>query len=86
MSFYSMAIMGLAPFGSLLSGTLAKLIGTPLAILAGGLTCFAGALVFYFKLPLLKNLVRPVYAKMDVIPEIASGLQTASDPGATESK
>lgn len=86
MSFYSMAIMGLAPFGSLLSGTLAKLIGTPLAILAGGLTCFAGALVFYFKLPLLKNLVRPVYAKMDVIPEIASGLQTASDPGAPESK
>jgi uncharacterized membrane protein AbrB (regulator of aidB expression) len=76
-----MAIMGLAPFGSLLAGTLAKLLGTPAAIMIGGLTCFAGALVFYRKLPELRVLVKPIYDKIGIIPEIASGIQTASEPG-----
>ena len=33
MSFYTMAIMGTAPFGSLMAGGLAKIIGTPGTIL-----------------------------------------------------
>jgi MFS family permease len=80
MSFYTMAIMGTAPFGSLLAGFLAKTIGTPGAILTGGLSCLAGALLFLRKLPALKNLVRPVYVRMGIIPEVAAGIQTASEP------
>jgi hypothetical protein len=40
----------------------------------------AGALLFLRKLPALKNLVRPVYVRMGIIPEVAAGIQTASEP------
>lgn len=80
MSFYTMAIMGTAPFGSLLAGTLAKLIGTPFTIMIGGISCMAGALFFYRKLPELKRKIRPVYVKMGIIPEVAAGIQTATEP------
>lgn len=80
MSFYTMAIMGTAPFGSLIAGSLAKAIGTPLTMLTGGLTCIIGAFVFYRKLPELKRIVRPVYVRMGLIPEVISGIQTASEP------
>ena len=80
MSFYAMAIMGTAPFGSLLAGSLAKLIGTPLTMLIGGLSCITGSFFFYRKLPELKRIVRPVYVKMGLIPEVISGIQTASEP------
>jgi MFS family permease len=80
MSFYTLAIMGTAPFGSLLGGFLAKTIGTPYTILIGGVVCLAGAAIFMKKLPELKTIVRPVYIKMGIIPEVATGIQTASEP------
>jgi MFS family permease len=79
MSFYTMAIMGTAPFGSLIAGWLAKVIGTPSTIFAGGLSCIIGAMFFLKKLPELKALVRPVYVRMGIIPEVATGIETASD-------
>jgi MFS family permease len=82
MGFYTMAIMGTAPFGSLIAGALAKAIGTPATIFVGGTTCLAGAIIFLRKLPELKTLVRPVYVKMGIIPEVATGIQTASEPAA----
>ncbi|MCJ7449276.1 MAG: MFS transporter [Bacteroidales bacterium] len=86
MSFYTLAIVGTAPFGSLLAGTLAKLIGTPATIFIGGTACFTGALIFLKKLPELKNIVRPVYVKMGIIPEVAAGIQTATEPAAETSE
>jgi len=66
MSFYSLAIMGTAPFGSLLAGSLAKITGTPFTIFIGGLTCIIGAFFFNRKLPELKKIVNPVYSGMDL--------------------
>lgn len=80
MSFYTVAIMGTAPFGSLLSGSLAKVIGTQNTFLLGGISCMLGAFFFYKKLPELKKMVRPVYVKMGLIPEVVSGIQNASEP------
>jgi MFS family permease len=79
MSFYTMAIMGMAPFGSLMAGWLAKSIGTPSTILAGGIISVAGALIFLRKLPELRQIVRPIYVKMGIIPEVAEGIQNASE-------
>jgi MFS family permease len=79
MSFYTMAIMGTVPFGSLIAGWLAKIIGTPATIFTGGLLCIVGALFFLRKLPKLKALVRPVYVKMGIIPEVAKGIETAEN-------
>jgi len=84
MSFYTMAIMGTAPFGSLMSGALAKVIGTPYTILIGGLFCIAGAAYFYTILPELKSEARPVYVKLGIIPEVVTGLQTASEHSVTK--
>lgn len=80
MSLYTMAIIGTAPFGSLLAGWLAKVAGTPNTILAGGIICIAGAFYFLRKLPELKIIVHPIYVKMGIIPAVAAGLQTASEP------
>jgi MFS-type transporter involved in bile tolerance (Atg22 family) len=49
MSFYTLAIMGTAPFGSLMSGAFAKIIGTPDTILVGGVVCILGAIFFFRK-------------------------------------
>jgi MFS family permease len=82
MSFYAMAVMGTAPFGSLISGWLAKIIGTPATILIGGIATVMGSLIFLRKLPELKLLVRPIYIKMGIIPEVATGIQKASEQSA----
>lgn len=80
MSFYTMSIIGTAPFGSLLAGFLARTIGTPVTILIGGTASIAGALFFLYKLPSLRIIVQPLYSKMGIIREVASGIQTASEP------
>lgn len=67
MSLYTMAFMGTAPFGSLLAGALADLIGSPNTILAGGIACVLGAIIFARKLPELRKMIRPIYIKMGVI-------------------
>ena len=46
MSFYAMAFMGMAPFGSLLAGSLASRIGAPHALLVSGIACIFGAVIF----------------------------------------
>jgi MFS family permease len=79
MSFYTMAIMGTAPFGSLMAGTLAKAIGTTPTIFIDGLACIIGAIFFFRKLPELRNVVRPIYIKLGIIPEVAEGIQNASE-------
>jgi MFS family permease len=79
MSFYTMAVMGTAPFGSLLAGAMAKVIGTPWTMFGGGIATILGGLIFLRKLPELKALVHPIYVKMGIIPEVAAGIQTASE-------
>ena len=77
MSYYTMAFMGTTPIGSLIIGSLASKFGAPASILFGGVLCIMGGIIFSTKLPLLKKLVHPVYAKKGIIPEIADGIQSA---------
>jgi MFS family permease len=70
MSFYTMAIVGITPFGSLLAGGLAHRIGTPHTLFLGGVGCIAGALWFVTLLPRLRERVRPVYVQMGLLPEL----------------
>jgi len=80
MSFYTMAFMGTAPFGSFIAGILAEKIGVPNTILFGGLSCVLGSLIFISKLPELRKAVHPVYVRLGFIPsEISSGIQEASE-------
>jgi hypothetical protein len=78
MSFYSMAFLGMAPFGSLLAGALAHQIGAPRTVMVGGTICIAGAAWFASQLSVIRELVRPIYRTLGIIPEIAAGIQNAS--------
>jgi MFS family permease len=79
MSFYTMAFMGTAPFGSLMAGASANYIGAPNTLIIGGICCIIGALFFARKLPELKLLIRPVYMKLGIIPEVAAGIRSATE-------
>ncbi|HET7585233.1 MAG TPA: MFS transporter [Gemmatimonadaceae bacterium] len=78
MAFYTMAFMGTAPFGSLISGWVADRIGAPETIMAGGAAIIVAGAVFGSRLPALRKLVRPIYVERGILPEIATGLQSAS--------
>lgn len=67
MAFYAMAILGTAPIGSLLAGLLASRIGVPATIQLGGAACVAGGIAFTFRLPRLRELVRPIYVRQGII-------------------
>ena len=78
MAFYSMAFMGMAPFGSLLAGWLADRIGAPETLVFGGALCIAGSIWFARELPAIRALVRPIFRKLGILPELAIGVQHAS--------
>ncbi len=78
MSFYTMAFMGTAPFGSLLAGALAARIGAPNTIAIGGVACIVGGLGFARRLPELRKLVRPIYVERGIIREVAEGIGMAT--------
>jgi MFS family permease len=78
MSFYSMAIMGMTPFGSLFAGILAARIGAPATLAIGGACCIAGAAWFLSKLPEIRRHIRPIYSRLGILPVIAEGIQAAT--------
>ncbi|MDQ1316885.1 MAG: transporter, partial [Candidatus Poribacteria bacterium] len=55
MSFHSMAFMGIAPFGSLLAGSLASKIGAPNTLIIGGIACLFGAIAFASQLSKMRS-------------------------------
>jgi MFS family permease len=79
MSFYTMAFMGTAPFGSLLAGSVADRIGTPHTLLFGGIGCILGALWFATTLSDLRRDVRPIYERIGILPEVATGIQHSTE-------
>jgi MFS family permease len=75
MSLYVMAFMGMAPFGSLLAGSLASKIGAPNTLIIGGVSCILGSFMFAKKLPLIREMVRPIYLKKNIISEESSRIR-----------
>ena len=68
MSFYTMAFMGMTPWGNLLAGTLASRLGAPMTVRLGGIACIIGALIFATRLKRIRALIHPVYAGKEVLP------------------
>jgi MFS family permease len=81
MSFYTMALMGMAPFGSLLAGALANEIGAPHTLMISGAVCLLSSVIFARRLSDLRRMIHPMYVRAGMIPEVASALQMASEPG-----
>ncbi len=58
MSLFSMMLVGMAPFGSLLAGWFADRIGAPLVVTVGGVVCALAGLLFATQLPPLRAAAR----------------------------
>ena len=67
MAFYSMAVLGAMPIGSLISGVLADRIGARNTIIAGAVVCIAAAIYFGFRRPALAALIRPIYVERGIL-------------------
>jgi MFS family permease len=85
MSLYAMSFMGMMPLGNLLAGAVAGKIGAPWTVFAGGIACMLGAIIFARRLPALRKVVHPIYVSMGIIPEIATGIQSASESPTADS-
>jgi hypothetical protein len=69
----------MAPIGSLITGALASRIGVTATLVIGAGICIAASAVFAARLPLLRRAIHPIYKKLGIIPEVASGLNAASE-------
>jgi MFS family permease len=79
MSLYSMAFIGMTPFGSLLAGTLAHSLGVSRTLALAGACCLLGAVIFASRLRVLRPVVRAAYVRKGIIvPD-----PTATPPGST---
>ena len=69
MSYYTMAFLGMAPFGSLLAGAMADGIGAPGTVIVSGIACIFGGIWFTTQLPAIRRDMRPVYQRLGIIPQ-----------------
>jgi MFS family permease len=75
MSYYTMAFMGMAPFGSLLAGSMASAVGAPWTVIANGSAVLLGAAWFFTRLPSIRLVIRPIYREMGILP-VEEGIQS----------
>ena len=78
MSFYTVAFMGMAPFGSLLAGALARAIGAPLTVMLSGVVCIVGAIWFATRLRSIQEIIRPIYIDLGILPPVAEVIQESA--------
>jgi MFS family permease len=89
MSFFTMAFVGMTPWGNLLAGNAADwfgpgFVGAARTLQIAGALCVIAAISFTLKLPAIRKVVRPIYAEKGILPppEVAAGLQTATEVAA----
>ena len=68
MSYHTIAFVGMAPFGSLLAGALARAIGAPWTVVMSGVAVLLGAAWFAMKMPAVRREIRPIYQEMGILP------------------
>lgn len=79
MSYYTMAFVGMAPFGSLLAGAMAHAIGAPHTVVVSGIACIAGAGWFWSRLPSMRREMRPIYERLGIVPQSSLTLEEGTD-------
>jgi MFS family permease len=69
MSYYTMAFVGMAPFGSLLAGALAHAIGAQRTVIVSGVACIIGSIWFTTQLGTIRREMRPIYERLGIVPQ-----------------
>ena len=68
MSYYTMAFVGMTPFGSLMAGGLAHLLGAPHTVVITGSVVILGGIWFATRLKVIGKEIRPIYQQMGILP------------------
>ncbi|HTV16727.1 MAG TPA: MFS transporter [Acidobacteriaceae bacterium] len=75
MSYYTAAFVGMAPFGSLLAGSMAQWIGAPRTVMVTGSCCIAGGCWFFTRLRAIRKEMRPIYERLGIIAPLPQPVQ-----------
>jgi MFS family permease len=78
MSYYTMAFMGMTPFGSLFGGAIAARFGAPRALVISGFVCVAAAAIYFVFLPSIRRALRPIYIELGILPQMTKAIDAAS--------
>lgn len=70
MSYYSLCIEGLMPWGSLIAGTLAASLGPTRGVMITGGLCVIGGLWFWIRLERVRVAMRPIYERLGILPNL----------------
>ncbi|MGD0737103.1 MAG: MFS transporter [Terracidiphilus sp.] len=68
MSYYTMAFVGMAPFGSLMAGALAHEVGAQRTVMVSGVACILGGCWFWTRLKGIRKHMRPIYERLGIVP------------------
>jgi len=68
MSYYTIAFVGMAPFGSLLAGALAHLIGAQNTVILSGAAWILGGAWVALQMPAIRLILRPIYEQLGISP------------------
>ncbi len=68
MSYYTMAFVGMAPFGSLLAGGLAHVMSASWSVVLTGSCCVLGAAWFWTQMAPVRAAMRPIYRELGILP------------------
>jgi MFS family permease len=79
MSYYTMAFVGMAPFGSLLAGALAHAIGAPRTVIISGVACILGSVWFWSRMTAIRNDMRPIYQRLGIVPRTEVAIEEAAE-------
>lgn len=67
MSLYTVAFLGVSPFGAIGAGALADRIGVGLTLTAGGVACAAAGLYLATRRAEIRRHIAPIYAKLGIL-------------------
>jgi MFS family permease len=66
MSYSTVALVGMAPFGALLAGTLADAVGAARTVMVSGACCLVGAFWFSTRMKEVRKVTRPIYVDLGI--------------------
>ena len=78
MSYYTMAFVGMAPFGSLFAGAAAARFGAPRALAFSGIVCAASGAIYFAYLPAIRRRSAPIYMELGILPHLAEAIDSAA--------
>src|SRR5262249_44393362 len=70
MAFYSVAVLGTQPFGSLLAGILGDRIGTRNTIVASAVVCLLASVWFGLRRAALAEHIKPIYLELGILERV----------------